>query len=258
MVGALANVEGHRSKYEMLKRSLPPEEVGKTFVGGGDPVQIGFIELEVIRRFKPLEGASVVDIGCGIGRLTQHMLHENISTYLGIDIIPEIMAEAAEKAKDDPRFGFAIAENCKIPAEDASVDIIVAYSVITHLLDEESYEYFQEFRRVLKPGGVVIISFLDFMYKDHVDNFFLYASLHRKGHGDLLKFTTKEVLSLFAHRAGFAGVEFIDGSVALKTSGLTSPIMPADKIPPTFTMIQSACVLRPNAPKPKRWFSRLF
>jgi len=238
------NVAGHRSKYELLKANLPPEEVGKVFVGGSDPLWTGYSEIEMIRRFKDLEGATVVDIGCGIGRLTQHIIHEKVARYLGIDIIPEILQDAINIAEGDERFKFAVGENCTIPMEDGAADVVVAYSVITHLLDEEIYEYFLDARRVLKSGGVAIFSFLDFMYASHVDNFFKHASHHRHGHGDILKYTTKEILSLFADRAGFSGVEFIDGAEQLPTSELASPLVPQDRIPATFAVGQSSCIMR--------------
>jgi len=235
------NVDGHRSKYEILKASLPPEEVGKVFVGGSDPIWMGFCELEMIRRSKDLNGATVVDIGCGIGRLTQHMLHEPLTRYLGIDIIPEILQDAIEIAKDDKRFSFEIGSDCKIPMEDGVADVVVAYSVITHLLDEETFEYLQDARRVLKPGGVAIFSFLDFMYDRHVENFFRHAAQHRHGHGDMLKYTTKEVLRLFGEKAGFSNVQFVDGVDALPTSGKTSPLM--SEPPKKFQLGQSSCIL---------------
>ena len=245
MTSALGdNVAGHRSKYEMLKNSLPAEDVGWQFVGGGDPFWTGYYEIEMIRRVKDLEGSSVVDIGCGIGRLAKHVMHEKVSAYLGIDIIQEIMDEAIFVTEGDPRFRFAIGENCAIPVDDASVDVIVAYSVITHLLDEETYEYFLDARRALKPDGVAIFSFIDFMHPRHSGNFFKHASQHRAGHGDLLKFITKEVLRMFAERAGFGSVEFIDGDTNLPTSGKTSPLVRADMIPATFALAQSACIMR--------------
>lgn len=238
------NVAGHKKKYETLKASLPPEEVGKVFVGGSDPLWMGYFELEMIRRHRTLRGASVVDIGCGIGRLTQHMLHEPISAYLGIDIVPEILDDARAIAVEDSRFSFAIGEQCKIPLEDGSADIVVAFSVITHLLNEEVFEYFLEARRVLRPGGVAILSFLDFMYPEHVENFFKHAAHHRHGHGDLLTYTTKEVLSLFARQAGFSSHSFVDGVERHTTSGATSPLISHDMVPPSFCLGQSACILR--------------
>jgi SAM-dependent methyltransferase len=237
----LDNVAGHRARYEYLKANLPREEIGVQFVGGGDPAGIGFIELEIIRHFRDLKGAFVVDIGCGIGRLTRHLVHEDIAGYLGIDIIPEVMREAIDSVHGDARFAFALGENCRIPREDASCDVVVGFSVITHLLDEEAFDYFVEARRVLKPGGIAVFSFLDFVA--HADSFFAHAAMHRSGQGDLLKFTTKEVLSLFAERAGFSRCAFIDPSESIPASGRGSRLIAADQMPAALSLGQSLCIM---------------
>jgi 2-polyprenyl-3-methyl-5-hydroxy-6-metoxy-1,4-benzoquinol methylase len=76
MSKALAdNVAGHRMKYDILTASLSPDEAGAVYVGGGDPVVTGYKELEIIRSFRSIHNASIIDIGCGIGRLTQHLVH---------------------------------------------------------------------------------------------------------------------------------------------------------------------------------------
>jgi SAM-dependent methyltransferase len=199
----------------MLKAGHPAEDVGKLFVGGSDPVLIGYAEVEEIKRFRSIAEIEVVDIGCGIGRLARHMLHEPIRSYLGTDIIPEIMAEAVALTQRDARFQFATVTTCSIPSDDACRDLVVAFSVVTHLLDEEVYEYIAEAKRVLRPDGVAIFSFLDFGNRAHSDAFFRHAAVHRGGHGDLLKFTSSDVLIMFAKSAGMS-------SVGLRTVNSTS------------------------------------
>ncbi|MDP8983091.1 MAG: class I SAM-dependent methyltransferase [Acidobacteriota bacterium] len=222
---------------------MPLGEVGNTFVGGDDPVFIGYKELEVIRRFTDLSGASIVDIGCGIGRLTRHLIHENVKDYLGLDIVPEIMQEARAFAAGDPRFRFEIAQDFKIPIADASATLVVAFSVITHMIDEEGFEYIREARRVLKPGGIALFSFLDFMDEVHLEAFFRHAGEYRLGHGDMLKYTTQAVLQKFAQRAGFIQTEFISGHAKLKTSGVPSRLLDVNAIAPTYNMYQSVCAM---------------
>jgi ubiquinone/menaquinone biosynthesis C-methylase UbiE len=235
------NVSGHRAKYDLLMRAMPAQEAEETYVGGGDPILAGLRELEAIRACTRTDDATVIDIGCGIGRLTQHMVYEPIRRYVGLDIIPEILQSAKAKAQSDARFRFALSEECKIPEADASADIVVAFSVITHLIDEEIFEYLSEARRVLKPTGVGIFSFLDFYNPHHQSLFFRHASQFRGGHGDMLKFNTQDVLRLFGERAGFRSVEFVDGSIARPMSGRSSRLIDVGTLPPTYTTGQSVC-----------------
>lgn len=238
------NVVGHKSKYDVLAAHLPADQVGAAFVGATDPILTGFHELEFIRRYAKVPGSSVVDIGCGIGRLTRHMLHENVSSYLGIDVVPQILQEAIDMAQSNSRFKFEIAKDCKIPQEDGTADIVVAFSVITHLIDEEVFEYFAEAKRVLKPGGVAIFSFLDFMNDGHRESFFRHAGQHRFGHGDMLKFTTADVLAKFCEHLGFSSVEFVDGHLQMPISQTPSVLLDVKTTNQTFGMGQSACVFR--------------
>lgn len=212
MAIALTNsIEGHREKYRHLSAHLPPEEVANTFVGGLDPVLIGFKELEFIRSYGDLLNASVVDIGCGIGRLTRHLVDEPIQDYLGTDVVPEILREANAFAPNDPRFRFEVVEECRIPKENSAASVVVGFSVITHLTDEDTFEYIQEAHRVLRPGGTAIFSFLDFSNEVHLEMFFRHCRERMYGHGDLIKFTTPDVLEAFAKLAGFSRTEFIWG-----------------------------------------------
>jgi ubiquinone/menaquinone biosynthesis C-methylase UbiE len=238
------NVAGHMAKYEVLSAQLPPDQVGTAFVGGSDPILMGFYELELIRRYAKISGASVVDIGCGIGRLTRHMMAENVGNYLGTDVVPQILQEAIDMAKGDKRFHFKIANDCVIPQADCTADIVVAFSVITHLIDEEAFEYFAETKRVLKPGGLAIFSFLDFMNTEHRESFFRHAEQHRHGHGDMLKFTTAEILQTFIQRLGVSLVEFVDGALEMPISGEPSPVLDVTTTVQTFRMGQSACVFK--------------
>jgi hypothetical protein len=139
------NVAGHRARYEYSKAHLPREEIGVQFVWGRDPVGIGFIGLGIIRHFRALKGAFGLDIGCGIGRLTRHLRHEDIAGYLGVDIIPEIIQEAIDSVEGDARFSFALGE-------------------MPHPETRRS-----ETRPHLKPGGIAVFSFLDFVA--HADSF---------------------------------------------------------------------------------------
>ena len=238
------NIAGHRLKYEMLAAQLPPQEVGEAYVGSTDPIMTGYYELELIRAHTSLDQAEVVDIGCGIGRLAKHLLHEPISSYLGLDIIPEIMASARTVTQHDRRFRFELAHDCKIPCDDESKTIVVGFSVITHLIDEEIFDYFTEAKRVLKRGGLAIFTFLDFDLPSHQDMFFRHAAQYKHSHGDMLKFSTKSQLEAFAERVGLDDVRFINAGADVPISFAPSALFDTRTHPPQFHPGQSVCAMR--------------
>ena len=245
MTGAFTdNLAGHRAKYEHLARTLPADEVGPTYVGGGDPVLAGYKELEVLRAHAMLPGAAIIDVGCGIGRLTQHLVPEPIGSYLGLDIIPEVLNEAVAKAAGVRRFRFAVPAECLIPADDASAEIVVGFSLITHLMDEEAFEYIREASRVLTPSGAAIFSFLDFNLPTHTAMFLAHARQHRLGHGDILKFTSKDVLRIVGHDVGFTDVAFVDGTDERFYSGARSSLLDVVTLPARYEFGQSLAIFR--------------
>jgi SAM-dependent methyltransferase len=238
------NIIGHQMKYDHLAANVPAAQVGTLFVGGGDPVWVGYQEMEIIRAYGKISGASIVDVGCGIGRLTRNLVVQDIRSYLGLDVIRPILKEAVAIAGSDKRFRFEMAADCKIPLQDAAADVVVGFSVITHLIDEEIYDYFCESKRVLTSGGVAIFSFFDFLNSSHRQMFFKHASVHRQGHGDMLKFNTKEVLALFAKEAGFIEVDFLDGGADIPNSRIPSPLLDVSATPNAFQFEQSLCIMR--------------
>ncbi len=49
----------------------------------------------------------------------------------------------------------------KIPESDEVADMVCFFSVFTHLMEEESFLYLREAKRVLKPAGRIVASYLD-------------------------------------------------------------------------------------------------
>jgi SAM-dependent methyltransferase len=204
----LDNVAGHRARYAALSQTLAGAALDAEYVGGGDVHRIGFMERTIAARHHALASASVVDIGCGVGRLTRYLVPENLGAYLGTDVVPEALASAKALANDAAIFRFETVDSCVIPAEDASADIVCGFSVITHLLDEQIVDYFSEARRVLRPGGSVVFSYLDFASPLHQKQFWAFVRDKRRRH-DLLKFSEQSTLRFFADLVGLKVVEVI-------------------------------------------------
>jgi SAM-dependent methyltransferase len=209
------NLLGHRARYEFLKKKMPADKLGFAYVGSvgradnDSAAEVGFREEEVLRQYHDLDGAYVIDLGCGIGRLTRYLVDSPVARYLGTDILPEILAEAQKLAAGRDAFSFAIAENFQIPEDDNKADIVCAFSLMTHLLDTEVRIYFRETARVLKPGGGAIFSFLDFALPQHFAMFEAHIA-HSKPDHDILKFFEKDTLQRFATRSGMDVIGFID------------------------------------------------
>jgi SAM-dependent methyltransferase len=218
------NVPGHRRRLDELLETLPRMSALEEYVGGGARYSIGHREKEAIARHHPLDDASIVDIGCGIGRLTTSLAGEPIASYLGTDILPEVLDEARVPVAGDPRFSFALVDGLSVPAESESRDIVCAFSVITHLLDEEVFAYLREAARILRPGGVAVFSFLDFSHPQHREHF-LQLVREREVRHDVLKCFEKATLDFFADANGFEVLEYLDAydNVPAKFPGQSLP-----------------------------------
>lgn len=127
---------------------------------GGDFELVGNIELDLLRKCGLTERHSIIDIGCGSGRLAIPLgKHMPGVTYLGTDVIQSLLDYA--KTLTPPHFRYVLHKAVGIPADDSSADFVVAFSVFTHLFYEQSFGYLTDAVRVLKPGGTIVFSFLE-------------------------------------------------------------------------------------------------
>jgi SAM-dependent methyltransferase len=141
-------------------------EAAMEWVVGGQYAQIGILESSALRTLGLRPEHTVVDIGCGSGRLPFKLRDYLSGRFIGTDILEEALAYASERcARPDWRF---IPHHLpSIPVENASADFVTFFSVFTHLLDEDIYRFLSEAHRVLMRGGKVVFSFLDFECETH-------------------------------------------------------------------------------------------
>lgn len=165
MVKAL--IGGHGIFRRGAKRGAEYDEVMRAAVGG-DFERVGLIEFAILKDAGLGEGQSLVDVGCGSGRLALP-LSRNLGKidYLGIDVVPELLEYASKIVAGAPGFRFVKADGLRIPMADSTADMACFFSLFTHLLHEQSYLYLREALRVIKPGGRVVFSFLEFEMEPH-------------------------------------------------------------------------------------------
>jgi ubiquinone/menaquinone biosynthesis C-methylase UbiE len=101
----------------------------------------------------PLWGSRLLDFGCGWGRCTRFFWKEIASDGIcGVDVSGELIATC--ETLGVPGSFSKIEPRGRLPYEDQSFDLIVAYSVFTHLPEDVADHWMQELARIAKPGCV--------------------------------------------------------------------------------------------------------
>lgn len=98
---------------------------------------------------------SILDFGCGCGRVIRHLRHLPAALH-GCDSNPV----AVEWCAGHLPFGqFAVnALQSPLEYDDESFNLVYALSVFTHLPERLQSHWMNEVRRVLKPGGALVLS----------------------------------------------------------------------------------------------------
>jgi len=146
---------------------FPSEKTQSGFVGssGAEAMREAFVFYQDVRRYAGQLGlpvsreSRVLDFGCGWGRHYRIFLRELMpARYVGIDIDPECVAICRqtiptgnfEQSAVEPPLRFA----------DGSFDIVYAYSVFSHLSETVHLRGVEEFARILRPGGMLVVTTL--------------------------------------------------------------------------------------------------
>jgi len=97
----------------------------------------------------------ICDLGCGPGQIARY-LHRNGIQALGVDLSPQMVAEATRL---NPRISFHQGDMLSLPDAEASWGGIAAFYCIIHIPRDKIVDALREMRRILKPGGVLLITF---------------------------------------------------------------------------------------------------
>ncbi|HUB06315.1 MAG TPA: methyltransferase domain-containing protein [Myxococcales bacterium] len=114
------------------------------------------IQRRLLERAAIVPGESVLDVGCGPGRLTLEAARVAgpSARIVGIDPSPEMIALAKRKSEQQHSTAtFEVAPMQAIPAADGSFDVALACLVLHHVPPELLGRGLAEVRRVLKPDG---------------------------------------------------------------------------------------------------------
>jgi SAM-dependent methyltransferase len=100
-------------------------------------------------------GGPVADVGCGPGRITAHLRELGVDAF-GIDLSPAMIDMAR---RDHPGLRFEVGSMTDLDLADASAAGLLAWFSLIHVPDDEVPAVFAHFRRVLRPGGPLLLGF---------------------------------------------------------------------------------------------------
>jgi len=111
---------------------------------------------EIARHISP--GGRVLDLGCGTGPVLCELLRQDIDC-IGIDYSPDMLEFAKRRLRSQALDASRVLQgDCRrTPFSDKSFDAVICLGVISYV---ENYEVvLEEIRRILKPGGLLLVSF---------------------------------------------------------------------------------------------------
>lgn len=203
--------------YEQLYETHGLASTDSDAVGTGPFNTIGRLELALLQRAGLERSHTLVDFGCGTGRLAVHAIPAlPEGHYIGIDVSREMLRRLDAKLS-------ALRATCRIsllhqpldtfPLPERSVDMVCAFSVFTHMEHEDTFRYLLDARRIVRPEGRFLFSCLEmdsaagrsvFLESSSVDVQTRWARVRSVS-------TSRQMMQEIAQLAGWSVIEWIRG-----------------------------------------------
>ena len=156
---------------ELLPRELDPEKTKAAFksVARFYDIWSWLTERKAAQRVIEFagvnDGEAVLEVACGTGVVFEQLVQRNPNgTTVGIDFSPEMLERAKRRLQKSPYSHYELkpGDALHLEFDDGAFDLVVN----NFMVDLMPYDTFnpiaQEFYRVLKPGGSVVVSTFSF------------------------------------------------------------------------------------------------
>jgi predicted TPR repeat methyltransferase len=155
--------------FDRLATASPEGSVALYALGNPDLFRAATQEVVACLKSWDLVGPdrAALDLGCGIGRLTEALAPE-LNHVTGVDISPAMIAHARERCAAHANVTLRVSSGRDLSdCVDESLDLILAADVFPYLVQvspELVASHIREAARVLRPGGSLVI--LNMSYRD--------------------------------------------------------------------------------------------
>jgi ubiquinone/menaquinone biosynthesis C-methylase UbiE len=161
---------------------------------------------------------TVLDLGCGIGRVTRYVAPLCREVW-AVDISPRMLELARSRLAGLPNVRFALSNEASLPEPPTgSVDFVYSLLTLQHVEREHAFALMREVGRVLRPGGLANFTFPNLLSDEYLHAFMQYVETGEASSNPArARFYTPEEVRRLVSAAGFAIADF-DADVEIRVT----------------------------------------
>jgi len=151
----LARIRPNYFIYSQIKNN----DENKYRNSGREDVRRLIIDDDILKSKMDFSRASVVEIGCGNGRMTQSIA-KNFKKVYAVDISSRMIDLARQRLAGLGNIEFLVSDGSKLPVQNDIADLVFSYIVFQHFPGVKMIEEnLKEVKRILKNDGTAKIQF---------------------------------------------------------------------------------------------------